>query len=1154
MIYAALCLVVWSLAAQAGEVPVVHSSADVRALRRRNVERKKVHAADLLAADRGLMLRTRTADLLDGRYRLHVSLSLFRTKDPRLSDLSVFLRAGERERMLIIPHFPLDESFRGFTLDFTARGGRPVPITIRWAAGRFAIRARKTSMERPDLPDIGPATADTEPTATPDDVGADSIEEFEEAEPADGPLISVKALERMELRLAALPLIVEKCDGAKLPGKGQLPYTAGNETFTICRNGEPNAAIVVGEELKGSIERDVPVIGQLLGEELRMVTGAPFTITTKGVSDAQPSIEIGRTPRAEREGAFALTEGLNHDGFAIRITPRRMFVVGPTPSGTRYGVFFLLNHLLRVRKYHPDSLWHVAPYAPTLRLPVGELREEPDFRLRCFSGGGFYVEELPGSDIWWMTYNSLQHHTDQYPQPYGFHHNMGHIFSTYLRQQVRQEVQVALPESPTEALPLGDGDEEDLDLEDEEEDEEEGEGKEEPETFRDVLCRIFAHLLPRDEPQEKQMKRLEQLLLKAKGGWQPCFSDPDTARICFEAASAAFEKDPELRAFSLGFNDGSGWCSCDRCREVLKGQDQVTGNWYKYWNYSPVYCLFVNRVADLVAKAFPEKMVGGLAYHMTAYPPKDMAFRENVFLLQCSYLENADWSYGRASPWEGHLSHLGLYHYAYPTSIPRILLEDLQKGLKHHRAANGDLYYAEVYPDWQIEGPKYWIMTRLLWDNEADIGRLLDEYCTDLFAEAASPMREYWELCRGLYKEAQQRQTGIGAYAGPLARGRAIYPHVGRMKALLKQAEEMAQDEIAKCRVRYFREPVEHDMTILAELGRIFEQSQGPRDSAESYVDNAVRTIVELEGQSPRLAELRHRGMAKLVRHGLNPAAYVPGLAVSTFQQFARAVGEELREKEQSPDIEAFRKALEQKLHAASERCAATPERVAAWGQLREAMKPMLATMACIPQLAKPPKIDGVPDPDFAKQAARLPFYRPRKGSEQSPADLTEVCLSHDRKNLYITAVSGEDAPDVFPAHSRDGFPFLYTGDAFSMVMNPATEPEKAIFITVDARNHMYDRSVTGYSGWTTAAKLATKFHPDQKQWVVEMALPFSDLGLEPKSMSVVAANFLRHYKPDVLFQGLGPIRWLRPSSWYPPASGRPGWGSPFQTGLLLLR
>ena len=80
-------------------------------------------------------------------------------------------------------------------------------------------------------------------------------------------------------------------------------------------------------------------------------------------------------------------EKLDADGFVIRgVDPRNLVIAGPTPDGTEFGVCEFLERLVGVRWLMPGPDGDDVPARRSLEIPLGEIRQQPAFFSRLFSG------------------------------------------------------------------------------------------------------------------------------------------------------------------------------------------------------------------------------------------------------------------------------------------------------------------------------------------------------------------------------------------------------------------------------------------------------------------------------------------------------------------------------------------------------------------------------------------------------------------------------------------------------------------------------------------------------------------------------------------------------------------------------------------------
>ena len=88
---------------------------------------------------------------------------------------------------------------------------------------------------------------------------------------------------------------------------------------------------------------------------------------------------------------------------------------------------------------------------------------------------------------------------------------------------------------------------------------------------------------------------------------QLCVSNPAVRRMITEYALAFFRKNPDRDMVSLEASDGLGQCECEQCVKLGSISDRVFG--------------VANEAARAVAKEFPGKLVGLLAYGEHCEPP-----------------------------------------------------------------------------------------------------------------------------------------------------------------------------------------------------------------------------------------------------------------------------------------------------------------------------------------------------------------------------------------------------------------------------------------------------------------------------------------------------------------------------------------------------
>jgi len=225
-----------------------------------------------------------------------------------------------------------------------------------------------------------------------------------------------------------------------------------------------------------------------------------------------------------------------------------------------------------------------------------------------------------------------------------------------------------------------------------------------------------------------------------RNGWQPTYSEPACVQRAIEYADEAFSARPELMSISLTLNDGGGWSELD---EQAAGGKQAA-----YWR-------FVNQVAAAVKQRWPGKFVAFLSYADAQQPP-DFPLEDNLMLFLFSYTGNPQEPY---AAWEGHVRHLGVYQWLYGMGwiMPNHMPHATQEYLQWIRARGGAAFKGEGYVAWAIDGPRMWVVNNLLWNADADVDALLDDYYLHAYGpEAAPAMGRYWAQAEAI---CERRRT-----------------------------------------------------------------------------------------------------------------------------------------------------------------------------------------------------------------------------------------------------------------------------------------------------------------------------------------------------------------------------------------------------------
>ncbi len=330
---------------------------------------------------------------------------------------------------------------------------------------------------------------------------------------------------------------------------------------------------------------------------------------------------------------------------------------------------------------------------------------------------------------------------------------------------------------------------------------------------------------------------------KGSGWWNPDISTPEAAAFAANKAREHFAKHPEAVSFALGVTDGLIYGESPGLLSLT-----TPLRWFRERpDYSNLVFTFLNRAAADLATTHPDKYLGTLAYYWTEDTPDfpvhpqvipfltadrsqgyDRAFREEERALQARWVaRRAEGGRRRAEDGgrtteggglESDVSHLssaigpqvrlGLYDYIYGNGflIPRIHTRLIAENLREARRLGFTDYYAEIFPNWGLDGPQPWLVAQLLQDPEQSERALLAEYYRRYFREAAFPMQRFFERCEEQWMQQPGRSYWLKHYRNESQA--AIFPSAvcRELKGILDEALGQAKSEIARIRVRQVRD------------------------------------------------------------------------------------------------------------------------------------------------------------------------------------------------------------------------------------------------------------------------------------------------------------------------------------------------------------
>ncbi len=247
------------------------------------------------------------------------------------------------------------------------------------------------------------------------------------------------------------------------------------------------------------------------------------------------------------------------------------------------------------------------------------------------------------------------------------------------------------------------------------------------------------------------------LVKGVRKGEQLCVSNPEVQRLAVAWALGQLEKFPDREMVSMECSDGLGQCECENCAKLGKVSNRVFG--------------LANIVAREVAKKYPGKLVGCLAYGEHSEPPS-FDLEPNVYVQLTAGFTRGAYTFDElADLWPKKARSMGFYEYfsVWLWDFDKLPggkggnITQIRSRIDRYAKAGATSFDAESGNNWGPHGRGYYVANKLLWNPAADVDALLADFYDQAFGPAAPAMKRYYErvapddtpiMSRGLVGEA----------------------------------------------------------------------------------------------------------------------------------------------------------------------------------------------------------------------------------------------------------------------------------------------------------------------------------------------------------------------------------------------------------------
>ena len=297
-------------------------------------------------------------------------------------------------------------------------------------------------------------------------------------------------------------------------------------------------------------------------------------------------------------------------------------------------------------------------------------------------------------------------------------------------------------------------------------------------------------------------------------------SDPKLLEDRIQQALDFFKENPQSKRHSLGWED----CYCDVDEDAALG---IMHRWDKRYSASDPLISFCNKIAEKVTDVYPDKELGVLAYMNYIIPPVSVEPHRALMIAvapieQCGrHIGNTGTCWQRDATlaaikgWCEMSDKVILFDYdpQFLThgSMPVPAVRRLQKEmpLMHAYGLRGVITCAQLSV--MMQGPNNYVRTKLLWNIDADVEALLEEYYRGLFGPAAQNVRQFTEALEDMMLSlpGHQHEDEIMKVVYPIEKVQPLEEYV-------KQAQAKADTDILRRRVQIIRYCYDDMMTYLA--------------------------------------------------------------------------------------------------------------------------------------------------------------------------------------------------------------------------------------------------------------------------------------------------------------------------------------------------
>lgn len=284
----------------------------------------------------------------------------------------------------------------------------------------------------------------------------------------------------------------------------------------------------------------------------------------------------------------------------------------------------------------------------------------------------------------------------------------------------------------------------------------------------------------------------------------PCLSDPATYDIVLKNVMALLDANPDATLISVSQNDNTTYCTCDECKKVYDEEGSPSG----------MIIRFVNKIADEVAKKYPNVMIHTFAYRYSRKPPLVTVPRDNVMVQLCTIdccfnhaLDDKSCPVNAAfsediEGWSKICKHLYIWNYSndycvYLTPYPNfdVLAENVRYFYKCSAIGVFDLGNGSGMSG-QFGELRAYLISKLLWDPEMtddEYYAAMDEFLRAYYGDGWEYIRKFIDFI--IASGDSMGHFGCTSSSNEVVSYPEFYKNLAELESWFDKASEMTTDE-----------------------------------------------------------------------------------------------------------------------------------------------------------------------------------------------------------------------------------------------------------------------------------------------------------------------------------------------------------------------